>query len=189
LLLRSITMKQDMREELEIAEGVIVSVSNGLFQIKGSKGELKRDLSNPRIKSSVVGNTIIFESERATQREKRLIKARIAHLKYMMIGVVKGHTYKLKICASHFPMTAAVKGSLLEIKNFIGETVPRIVKLPVGINVKVDGQFIIVEGISKELTGQTALSIEQATRRPGFDKRIFQDGIYIIEKDGKHLKA
>jgi large subunit ribosomal protein L6 len=182
-------MKQDMMEELEIPEGITVSVADGMFLIKGSKGELKRDMSNPRIKSSVKGNVIVFESKKATQREKRLIKTCIAHLKYMMIGVAKAHSYKLKICASHFPMTASVKGNVLEIKNFIGETVPRLVKVPQGASVKVDGQFIVVESISKELAGQTALLVEQSTRRPGFDKRIFQDGIYIIEKDGKHLKA
>jgi large subunit ribosomal protein L6 len=45
-----------------------------------------------------------------------------------------------------------------------------------------------VEGIDKELTSQTAALIEKLTRRPGFDKRIFQDGIFMIEKDGKPLK-
>ena len=52
---------------------------------------------------------------------------------------------------------------------------------------KINAPEIVVEGINKELTSQTAASIEQMTRRPGFDKRIFQDGIYITEKDGKKI--
>ena len=48
--------------------------------------------------------------------------------------------------------------------------------------------IIEVEGTDKELTSQQAASIEQLTRRPGYDKRVFQDGIYIIEKDGKRIK-
>jgi len=181
-------MKQDLREELEIDKGITVTVVNGLFTIKGPQGEIKKQLNTPLINASVSGNTIVFESKKATQREKRLIKSYLAHLKYLMRGAESGHTYKLKICASHFPMTASVKGDVFEIKNFIGETVPRQVHIPKGANVKVDGQFIIVEAADKEVAGMAASIIEKSTKRPGFDKRIFQDGIFMIEKDGKPLK-
>ena len=82
-------------------------------------------------------------------------------------------------------MTASVKGNVFEIKNFVGETIPRTLTLPDGVKVIVDGQFIIIEGTNKEKAGQTAALIEKLTRRAAFDKRIFQDGIYVIEKDGK----
>ena len=52
---------------------------------------------------------------------------------------------------------------------------------------KVKGQEIIVEGIDKEATGQTAANIEQATRITKWDRRVFQDGIYIVEKAGKPI--
>ncbi|MBS3165081.1 hypothetical protein J4439_06645 [Candidatus Woesearchaeota archaeon] len=60
-------------------------------------------------------------------------------------------------------------------------------KLRQGVQVKVEGSDIRVESVSRELAGQTAASIEQLTRRPGFDNRIFQDGIYIVEKSGKEV--
>jgi large subunit ribosomal protein L6 len=181
-------MKQDLREELEIPKGITVAVQDGVFTVKGPKGELVRSMKVPSINSSVSGKDIVFESKKATQREKRMIKTYIAHLKYMMKGVEKTHVYKLKVCASHFPMTVAVKGSTLEIKNYIGETVPRTLSIPKGVSIKVDGQIITVESIDKELAGRTAAWVEQKTKRPGFDKRIFQDGIYLIEKDGKPIK-
>ena len=74
------------------------------------------------------------------------------------------------------------------VKNFIGEKVPRTVSINEGVSVKIEGTEIVVEGFDKEKTGQMAASIEQMTRRPGFDERIFQDGIYLIEKDGKVIK-
>jgi len=181
-------MKQDLREELEIPQGITVAVQDGVFTVKGSKGELKRSMKSPTISFSVTGSNIIFESKKATQREKKMIKSDIAHLKYMMKGVENAHVYKLKVCASHFPMNVTVKGAVLEIKNFIGETVSRTINIPKGVSIKVDGQILVVESIDKELAGQTAARVELRTKRPGFDKRIFQDGIYLIEKDGKPIK-
>ena len=84
-------------------------------------------------------------------------------------------------------MNVSLKGDVLEIKNFIGEKVPRTLKIRPGASVKINGDEIVVEAINKEIAGQTAGSIEKLTKRPGFDKRIFQDGIYIVEKDGKRL--
>lgn len=169
-------------------EGIAVKIENKIFWVKGKKGEVQKKLYNPRINSRIVGNKIVFESKKATQREKKLIKAYLAHLRNMIKGVNEGHSYKLKICSGHFPMSVGVKGNVFEIKNFIGETVPRTLTIPEGVKVTADGQFIVVEGINKDLTSQTAALIEKLTRRPGFDKRIFQDGIFIIEKDGRPLK-
>jgi large subunit ribosomal protein L6 len=180
-------MKYKLYEELDIPKGVSVNLMNGIFTVKGAAGEVSRQLYNPRIASRLDEEKIVFESKSATKREKNLTNTFIAHLKVMFKGASKGHNYKLKVCASHFPMTVSVKGSQLEIKNFFGEQVSRFVNIPQGASVKVQGQVISVESTSKELAGQTAARIEHATKRPGFDKRIFQDGIFIIDKDGEDL--
>lgn len=181
-------MKATITEEFEVPEGVSLGIDKGVFVVKGQKGEIRKKMYNPRIVSRVVGNKLVFEAKKATLREKKLIKAYMAHLKNMVRGVAEGHVYKLKICSGHFPMSVSVKDKMLEIKNFIGETVPRTVQIPEGTNVKIEGQEIIVEGIDKELTSQLAALIEKRTIRPGYDKRIFQDGIFITEKDGKPVK-
>jgi large subunit ribosomal protein L6 len=123
--------------------------------------------------------------KRKSQREKRSARTMEAHIKNMFKGVQNGHTYRLKICSGHFPMSVTVKGNAVEIKNFIGEKVPRTTEICADVHVKIDGDQIVVDGIDKEKVSETAARIEQITRRPGFDPRIFQDGIYIIEKDGK----
>ncbi|HUW66848.1 MAG TPA: 50S ribosomal protein L6, partial [Candidatus Nanoarchaeia archaeon] len=35
---------------------------------------------------------------------------------------------------------------------------------------------------NKEYVGQTAANIQQATKIRRFDPRVFQDGIYVVEK-------
>ncbi len=180
-------MKIDLIDEIKIPEEVTVTLENNIFKIKGAKGELKKFFNNPKITSKIEDKKIFFKSKKATQREKKEMKTLKAHLKNLIRGVKEGHIYRLKICSGHFPMTVSVKGDVLEVKNFIGEHVPRITQIGEGVNVKVDGQIIIVEGINKDIVSQTAAKIEQSTRRVGFDGRIFQDGIYIIEKDGKKI--
>ena len=108
--------------------------------------------------------------------------------KKILKGVVEGHVYQLKICSSHFPMSAAVNNGEFSVKNFLGEKVPRTIKIKENVDVKVEGDIITVESPDKELAGQTAASIEQLCKITNRDRRIFQDGIYIISKAGKEIK-
>ena len=55
-----------------------------------------------------------------------------------------------------------------------------------GVKVNIQGDIIIVEGLEIEKVSQTAARIEQATRLTKVDRRVFQDGCFIIEKP-KHI--
>jgi len=179
-------MKEPIEARIDIPEGVSVSYENGTIIVKGPLGELKRTLFYPGVEISA-DDKITIRCKKATKREKKMIGTFKAHIRNMLKGVTKGHVYKLKICSGHFPMTVSVEGNELVVKNFFGEKAPRRLKLSPNVKVKVEGNDVIVESIDKELAGRTASDIEQLTRRVGFDKRIFQDGIYIYYKDGKHV--
>jgi large subunit ribosomal protein L6 len=133
-------------------------------------------------------NKILIKSRKNTKREKKLIGTLKANLKNMFKGSSELHKYSLKVCSGHFPMKVEVKEDTLTISNFIGEKFPRKLKLKEGVNVKVEGDMVNVESVDKSLAGQTAADIEQLTRRTNYDTRIFQDGIYVINKDGKEIK-
>ncbi len=59
------------------------------------------------------------------------------------------------------------------MQNFLGEKVPRVIKLKQGVDVKIEGQEITVESPDKELAGQTAAAIEQLCKITKRDRRIF----------------
>lgn len=181
-------MTKVFQETINIAEGCQVAIDNKMVSVKGTKGTVRKKIFNPEISLKVNDEGILIGTKNYSKKTKKIINAYKAHINNLFKGVTEGHSYKLKICSGHFPMSVAVKNDLFEIKNFIGEKVPRQIKITEGTNVKVDGGDIIVESEDKEKAGQMAASIEQMTRRPGFDKRIFQDGIYLVEKDGKEIK-
>ena len=85
-------------------------------------------------------------------------------------------------------MNVSVNNNELIVKNFLGEKVPRTLKLKPGATVKVEGDSITVESPVKEIAGQVSADIELLTRRTGYDSRIFQDGCWIIMKDNKEIK-
>lgn len=179
-------MKADVREEIEMPEGVEAKLDDFLA-VKGPKGENKKKLKSPKVTLGLVDGKIVLESKKATKREKKLLNTFAAHIKNMIKGVTEGHFYELKICSGHFPMNVSVSGDELVIKNFLGENSPRKTKLNPGVKVTVEGDKIRVESASKELAGQTAANIEKLTKIKARDRRIFQDGIFIVNKDGKEL--
>jgi len=176
-----------LEEEIEIPEGVDVKIVGNLFSVNGPKGENKRILASPKIKIEKKENKIIVSALKATRREKRDIGSFSSHIKNMVNGVKEAFVYKLKVCSGHFPMTVSATKDELQVKNFLGETIPRKLKLEKGVDVKVEGEIITVGSVDKELAGQTAAGIEQLTRITNRDRRIFQDGIWITEKCGKKM--
>ena len=182
------TGKTKLTEEIGLPSGVTANISGQSVIIKGPKGEAKRNIRQHNVKIKLENSKVIFETERSTKRDKKMLGSLKAHINNMVRGSVNPHIYILRICAGHFPMTVSVSDNKLIIKNFLGEKVPRVLQLKEGANVKTEGSLIYVTSSSKETAGQVAADIEQLTRRSGFDSRVFQDGLYIISKDGKELK-
>lgn len=178
----------EWKHELAIPEHVTVDIHDGLFTVKGAKGEIKRKFLFPKIKITKEGNKIVFDTKKPTKREKAAVFSTSAHLKNMFKGALHSCVYKLKICSGHFPMKITYKNNILEVKNYMGETVPRTLKIKPGVDVVVKEPEITVTSPNKELAALTAAAIEQIARRANFDRRVFQDGIYITHKDGVDIK-
>jgi len=180
-------MKKEFFQEIEIPEGVEIKIENGTINVKGPEGENKRIFDLRKIVLEKKENKIILGSKKATKKEKKMINTMTAHIKNMIKGTKEKFEYKLKIVFSHFPITVEVQGDKAIIKNFLGEKVPREVKVPKDAEIKVDKDIITVTSINKEIAGQAAANLESATKIKMRDRRIFQDGIYITNKAGREI--
>jgi large subunit ribosomal protein L6 len=170
-------------KELEIPENVRVANNEGVITIEGPKGTLTRDFYHPKIKIEISEkNKIIISCKFASGKERALVGTFASHVSNMLKGVKEGFTYHMKVVYSHFPMKVSVKNNKLVIENFLGEKYPRKAKLYGDVKVIAKGETVTIEGINKEEVGQTAANIEYATRVKKRDIRVFQDGIYIVEK-------
>jgi large subunit ribosomal protein L6 len=176
-------MKKGVKEverTVEVPEGVEVKLGEGFFTVKGPKGELRRDFPG-YVDVSMEGNAVKFRVEGDRQRTA-IAGTMAAHLRNMALGVTRGYEGRMKFVYSHFPVKVAAEGSALVIQNFLGERKPRRVEGAEGVEIKVQKDEIIITGIDKEAVGQTMARIERKTKVRGFDRRIFQDGIYMIRK-------
>ncbi len=178
---------EKFEEKIEIPEGVEVKIDNGLITVSSNDKTVTRSLKHKKVCLNVADKGVVISFKNGTKREKTISGTFKAHIRNMLKGVIEGHTYKLKICSGHFPMNISVSENKFVINNFLGEKIPRELNIKAGADVKIEGDIVIVESVDKELAAQTAADIEILTKTKGKDLRIFQDGIYIIEKDGKRV--
>jgi len=180
-------MKTDIEKIIEIPDEVEIVVDGTEIGVKGKEGEVKRKFNVKKIEFEKQDDKLRLFSKKATKKEKKIINTIIAHIQNMIKGVKEKFEYKLKICTSHFPITVEVKGNEAIIKNFLGEKIPRKVRIPQGVEVEINKEEITIKSVNKELSGQTAANFEKATRVPMKDRRIFQDGIFITHKSGREI--
>jgi len=194
-------MKKSLFQEIEIPEGIQVELEGSLLTVKGSEGENQKDFDIGTLEFKKEKNKIVIGHKKSTKREKKRMKTIISHIKNMIKGVQEKFEYKLKICYSHFPFTVEklkicyshfpftveILGQEATIKNFLGEKIPKKINISKGVEIQVDKQNITLKSVNKELAGQAAANLEKITKVKGRDRRIFQDGIYLINKAGKEI--
>lgn len=180
-------MKLDIIKQIEIPEGVEVEIKDKEVVVKAGGKETKRKFDFANIKVEKKEKEIIVSSKKASKREGKMIGTIVAHIKNMIKGVGEGFVYKLEIASVHFPMNVKVEGDKVVIKSFLGETIDRAAEILPNVDVEIKDKEIIVSSFDKEAAGQTSANIEKAAKLKGRDRRIFQDGIFIVEKPGREI--
>jgi large subunit ribosomal protein L6 len=174
--------KKPVEAFVELPEGYSAKLESGVFVLKTPKNELKKELYSKKVSIKIEGNKVVFRGRDHKKSTKKIMGTLVAHLKNLIKGAEKEFEYKLAVVFSHFPIKLAVKPDHIEITNFFGEKHPRKVKLLPETKVEVKGNEILVKSQYKDRAGQVAAGLENATKVSSKDRRIFQDGIYIVKR-------
>ncbi|MDD1667048.1 MAG: 50S ribosomal protein L6 [Methanomicrobiales archaeon] len=168
--------------KVKIPEGVTARIEGNLVKVTGPKGMLMREMYYPKVSLSVSDKEFTITTESGRKKILSIVGTFAAHLQNMCRGVTKGYQYRMRVVYSHFPIQLKLAGDRIEIGNFLGEKRSRWAKVEKDVKVALGSDEVTVTGIDKESVGKTAANIEHATRIRERDPRVFQDGVYIIER-------
>jgi len=177
-------MKMKINEIIEIPSGIVCEYKDGFLKGSIGKKTISKKIDIHNVEVVVKGNQINLSCNKTTKREFKRIKSFVVYAENIFKGLQEDFVYKLESANVHFPMTFKLEGQKLVINNFLGEKVPRMAKIMPNVEVVVKGNQISISSPDKEAAGQTAANFEKATLIRKRDRRIFQDGIYIVEKPG-----
>jgi len=174
------------KEELDIPEGVEVELTeNHQITVKGPNGTITKDFSHARgITMALEDNKVIISTNFPKSGTLALASTILNIVKNLIIGVQTNYKYFCKVCYSHFPCNVEVKPEKkeLHVVNFLGERAPRVTKYMDDVEVKLDGDDVILIGPDKEKLGQTAANLKRCCKIRKKDPRVFQDGVYLYKK-------
>lgn len=141
---------------VEIPAGVEVNINGQEINVKGPKGTLTRTIASP-ISAKVEDGSVVVsraDEERESRSLHGLTRTLVAN---MVEGVTKGYSKVLEIQGTGYRVTQ--KGTGLELA--LGFSHPVNFDAPEGITLKVEGNRITVEGISKQQVGEVAANIRK----------------------------
>ena len=171
---------------IALPEGASASIDGDVVTISKDGQSLSREFRHHKVEVRTDEGALEVFINLPRRSDKALAGTWAAHLRNMVRGVDEGFEYRLKAVFSHFPMSLKVDGNQFTINNLFGEKVPRVAALPwspAEVEVRVENKTdVVVKGADREKVGQTAANIESACKIKKRDRRVFQDGIYIVSK-------
>ncbi|MCY4731196.1 50S ribosomal protein L6 [Natronomonas gomsonensis] len=170
-----------MRKEIDIPDEVTATMDHFDITVEGDNGSVTRRLWYPDVTVSVEDGSVVVETDDENAKARATVGTFQSHVTNMIHGVTEGWEYNMEVFYSHFPMQVSVQDGEVVIENFLGEKAPRRTPVRGDTEVSVDGEELTITGPSIEDVGQTAADIEQLTRVPDKDTRVFQDGVYITQ--------
>lgn len=162
--------------------GVELKNDNNVVTVKGPKGELTREF-NKNIEIKVEGTEITVSRPNDSKEMKTIHGTTRALLNNMVQGVSEGFKKELEMKGVGY--RAQLQGNKLVLS--VGKSHQDEVEAPEGITFTVaTPTTIAVEGISKELVGQTVAYIRSLrSPEPYKGKGIRYVGEYVRLKEGK----
>lgn len=177
------------KRPVDLPKGVTVNVSGRTVDVKGPKGQLKRDLVDS-VSVAIENGRLVVSSNapgRDASRLQGLMRALIAG---MVKGVADGYEKILELKGTGYRVE--LKGTTLHFA--LGLSHPVVFPLPQGIAAAIPadskGTVLVLTGANKELIGQTAAKIRGfRPPEPYAGKGVRYRGERVREKAGKAGKG
>eukprot|EP01108_Squamamoeba_japonica_P010023 TRINITY_DN9655_c0_g1_i1.p2 TRINITY_DN9655_c0_g1~~TRINITY_DN9655_c0_g1_i1.p2 ORF type:complete len:189 (+),score=70.42 TRINITY_DN9655_c0_g1_i1:116-682(+) len=175
------------QKTVPIPDGVTVKINCRHVVVTGPRGKLERTFNKTSFDMYVKNNTVFVELWFGQRLAVSSCRTIATHIRNMITGVTQGYRYKMRFVYAHFPHNVSITkdGTVVEIRNFLGEKVVRRVQMLEGVSVVRSDNVkdeIVLTGNSVENVSQSAANINLATLVKNKDVRKFLDGIYVSEK-------
>lgn len=169
------------KQELQIPQGVTITLKEGAIVVAGPKGELTKPIRS-EIAVSIENNTVTAKPTVNTLFARAMWGTTMAHIANLIEGVTKGFEKKLEVLGVGYK--AELVGNT--IKFALGFSHPVIFDIPKGLGVTIEKNVITITGADKDALGQFAANI-RATKKPEpyKGKGIRYSGEYVRMKEGK----
>lgn len=174
---------QIVEQNVQVPEGVNLTLDGHKVAVTGTNGELTYDFGHAGLNMGFQEGTLRVWAENPRRKKAALVKTIASHVSNMIKGVTVGFTYRLKIVFIHFPLTINIQKDKVVINNFVGERAPRVAKIRGNVQIKLEGDDVIVTGNDINSVAQTAANIQESTKIKNKDLRKFLDGIYVYQKE------
>lgn len=166
---------------IQIPSGVTITVGDDSITVVGPKGQLVVPHLSDVIVAIEEGNAIVTRKD-----DERIAKAQHglqrALLNNAVVGVTEAFEKKLEVSGVGF----RVSGGGQEIEMALGFSHPVKYRAPEGVQLTVNKMEITVNGIDKQLVGQSAAEIRALKKpEPYKGKGIKYAGEVILRKAGK----
>ncbi|AJT10277.1 AEG_G0046580.mRNA.1.CDS.1 [Saccharomyces cerevisiae] len=177
-------------QQIEIPEGVTVSIKSRIVKVVGPRGTLTKNLKHIDVTFTKVNKQLIkvavHNGDRKHVAALRTVKSLVDN---MITGVTKGYKYKMRYVYAHFPINVNIVekdgAKFIEVRNFLGDKKIRNVPVRDGVTIEFSTNVkdeIVLSGNSVEDVSQNAADLQQICRVRNKDIRKFLDGIYVSHK-------
>ena len=174
------------KKPIVIPAGVTVTVVDSLVRVTGPKGTLDERL-HPRVTVTVTDGVAEVTVKNPDLKDDRALWGLFGSLiRSMIIGVTVGFEKKLEVQGVGYKV--ALQGADLRLD--VGFSHPVLFPIPNGITITIDKNIITVQGISKQVVGETAACIRKVRKpEPYKGKGIRYVGEVVRRKAGKTVKT
>lgn len=175
--------------KFKVPKDVKIEINSRQVKVTGPRGELSKDFRHVQVdlKLQAKGTKMVADMWHCDRKTAACLRSVTAGIQNMIKGVTKGFKYKMRLVYAHFPINVNIEedGTLLEIRNFLGEKLVRQVKMFPGVKIERSNDVkdeLVLTGNDINHVSQSAAKIQQSCLVRNKDIRKYLDGIYVSEK-------